>query len=291
LLNAAKAKGDEFESFLVRYACERFLYRLGNSALRERCILKGAGLLTLWMGDPYRTTRDLDFLAFGSSDEASVRRTMESICAVPCPEDGLRFDLSSMVLSSIRADEEYQGQRVVLRVYLGTARIRLQVDFGFGDAITPGPEEAEFPTLLRDLPGPRLRTYPRVATVAEKFQAMVQLGRRNSRMKDFHDIWALSSQFPFDGGLLRNAVAACFERRATAWSPETPDVLGSEFYGDAELRARWGAYTRAGGFRTAPPASFEPIGSRLQDFLRPVREHILAGSRFDMNWAAGGPWR
>jgi len=291
LLKQAKEKGEEFESFLVRYACERFLYRLGASALRERCILKGAGLFTLWMGDPYRATRDLDFLAFGSSDEASIRTTMETICAVPCPEDGLRIDLGSMLLSPIRAEEKYQGQRAVLRAYLGTARIRLQIDFGFGDAVTPGPEDAEYPTLLHELPAPRLRTYPRVVTVAEKFEAMVQLGRRNSRMKDFHDIWALSCQFAFDGRVLRKAVAVCFERRGTAWSPETPDVLGSEFYSDADLRARWDAYTRAGAFRTAPPASFESIGNCLQDFLGPVREHIVAGNRFEMHWVAGGPWR
>ena len=72
LLNKAKVKGEEFELFLVRYACERFLYRLGASLLRERCVLKGAGLLTLWMNDPYRATRDLDLLAFGSNDPTNA---------------------------------------------------------------------------------------------------------------------------------------------------------------------------------------------------------------------------
>ncbi len=89
LLNRAKQRGEELELFLVRYACERFLYRLGASALRDQCILKGAGLLTLWMDDPYRSTRDVDLLAFGPSDEASIRVAMKTICAVPCPEDGL----------------------------------------------------------------------------------------------------------------------------------------------------------------------------------------------------------
>ena len=123
-------------------------------------------------------------------DEASIRAVIETICAVACPEDGLTFDLGSLDLSPIRAEDEYQGQRVVMRAYLGKARIRLQIDFGFGDAVTPGPEDAVYPTLLDTLPAPRLRTYPQVVTVAEKFEAMVQLGLRNSRMKDFHDIWA-----------------------------------------------------------------------------------------------------
>ena len=291
LLSRAKEHGVELELFLVRYACERFLYRLGASELRERCILKGAGLLTLWMDEPYRATRDLDLLAFGSSDDAGIRATMETICAVPCPEDGLRFDLASLDISPIRAAEEYDGRRAVLRAFLGKARIRIQVDFGFGDAVTPGPEDAEYPTLLDGLPVPRIRTYPRVVTVAEKFQAMVDLGRRNSRRKDFHDIWALSSAFEFDGTVLRNAVSACFERRRTAWTTEVPDVLRATFYGDAELQARWSAYLRAGAFRVSPPASFELIGERIRSFLGPVRASIVAGDPFNRPWHPGGPWK
>jgi predicted nucleotidyltransferase component of viral defense system len=291
LLNKARARGEEFELFLVRYACERFLYRLGASEFRDRCILKGAGLLTLWMDDPYRATRDLDFLAIGSNDEASIRAVIETICAVACPEDGLIFDLNSLDLSPIRAEDEYQGQRVVMRTYLGKARIRLQIDFGFGDAVTPGPEDAEYPRLLDSLPAPWLRTYPQVVTVAEKFEAMVHLGLRNSRMKDFHDIWALSSAFAFGGPLLREAVGACFERRGTVWTRESPDVLGPAFYADGNLQARWSAYTRGGVFRTPPPAAFESIGERVRAFLGPVRDSIVGGASFEMHWGAGGPWK
>jgi predicted nucleotidyltransferase component of viral defense system len=291
LLKKAKERGEEFELFLVRYACERFLYRLGASALRDRYLLKGAALLTLWMDDPYRATRDLDLLAFGSSDEASIRAVIEAICAVPCPEDGLRFDLDSLDLSPIRAEEEYQGQRVVLRAHLGKARIRLQVDFGFGDAVTPGPEDAEYPTLVGGLPAPWLRIYPRVVSVAEKLDAMVRLGRRNSRMKDFHDIWALSSKFAFEGPVLREAVSKCFERRRTVWTPEAPDALRSVFYSGAQLQLLWSAYTRAGAFRAPPPASFESIGDRVRGFLGPVRDSIVAGDPFEMHWAPGGPWQ
>ena len=58
LLNRAKSEGTEFQLYLVRYACERFLYRLGASAARDQCILKGASLLAIWMEEPYRATRD-----------------------------------------------------------------------------------------------------------------------------------------------------------------------------------------------------------------------------------------
>ena len=291
LLNEAKKRGEVFELFLVRYACERFLYRLGASDVRDLCTLKGAGLLALWMADPYRATRDVDLLGLGASNEEAVRRMMETICQVPCPEDGIAFDLESLSVTPIRDEQKYAGQRAVLRAYLGRARMRLQVDFGFGDALSVAPEEADMPTLIGRVPPPRVRAYPRVATVAEKSEAMVQLGRRNSRMKDFHDLWALSEAFAFDGASLREAISRCFARRGTAWTPEVPDALTPAFYADPDVEVRWEAYLRKGQFRTSPPRAMQEVGERIRAFLGPLRESILARDAFDQHWPASGPWR
>lgn len=291
LLNQARKREEEFEAFLVRYACERFLFRLGISSVRDRCTLKGAGLLGLWMDEPHRATRDVDLLAAGASDESAVRITMEIICREPCPDDGIRLDLGSLTVTPIRDEQRYTGQRAVLRAFLGKARIRLQVDFGFGDALPAPPEEARLPTLIDGLPAPAVRVYPRVATVAEKFEAMVQLGRRNSRMKDFHDIWALSEALAFDGASLLEAVSRCFDRRRTPWTPEPPDAMTPAFYADPELDTRWRAYLRKGGFRTSPPARFAAVGDRVRTFLGPVRDSILARTAFDRHWPPGGSWQ
>jgi len=290
LLAKAKGRGEEFELFLVRYACERFLYRLGTSGLRNRYILKGAGLLTLWMDDPYRATRDLDFLACDASDEAGIRGAIETICGVKCPEDGLTFDIESLTLSLLRVEQRHPGYRATVIAHLGSARIRMQVDFGVGDAIVPGTEDSNYPTLIAGVPVPRVRAYPRVAAVAEKFEAMVHLGRRNSRMKDFHDIWALSGVFPFNGAELRHAIASCFERRGMVWTTEAPEALTAGFYTEPDLHARWQSYLRAGAFRTSPPTGFAEIGERIRSFLGPVRISIVTGDPLEMTWPAGGPW-
>ena len=291
LLRRAKNEGTEFELFLVRYACERFLYRLSMSEVRERCILKGASLLSLWMEEPYRATRDIDLLAFGGNDEANVRSLMITICNISCPKDGLDFDISSLVVSEIRENQRYGGQRAKLRAFLGTTRIPVQVDFGFGDAVTPGPEEAWLPTLIDDMPEPFLHTYPQVSAIAEKFESMVQMGIRNSRMKDFYDIWALSENFAFQGAELQQAVARCFERRGTPWTAETPDALTPGFYSNSDMQERWMAYGRQGGLLSSPPSAFEPIGDRIRSFLGPVRDSILAGESFEMHWSPRGPWQ
>ena len=291
LLNEARGGGTEFELILVRYACERFLYRLGESAVRDRCILKGATLLALWMKEPYRATHDIDLLAFGESDEETVRTIITTVCAVPCKEDGITFDLETLKISQIQDNQRYQGQRANLRARLGTARIAVQVDFGFGNAVTSVVDEGSLPTLIRGVPAPLVRTYPRVATIAEKFETMVQLGTRNSRMKDFYDVWALSETFSFDGAELREAVERCFKRRGTAWTHAVPEALTSAFYSNSDPQIRWQSYGQDGQLLSSPPSAFEDIGGRIQSFLGPLRESILAGHPFKLHWPPGGSWK
>jgi hypothetical protein len=290
LLNLAKQHGEEFERTLARFAGERLLFRLGASAARERCILKGASLLAVWMPDPYRATRDVDVLASGPTDDDAIRSMIAEICAVPCPEDGLRFDLSELVVEAIRAEEEYSGKRARFRVFLGQARIAVQLDLGVGDAVAIAPEEITYPTMLSTLPAPRLRAYPREQTVAEKFEAMVKLDTQNSRMKDFHDLWALSGAFDFDRAALLQAVAACFDRRRTPWTDETPRALTPAFYQMPELAARWRNYLAAGAVLVPPPAQFADVGERIIEFLGPVRQSILAGESLAARWSPAGPW-
>lgn len=291
LLNGAKARGEEFERTLTRYAAERLLYRLGASEARESCLLKGASLLSVWLSDPYRVTRDVDVLAFGPAEDEWVRGLLETMCAVSCVEDGLRFDLSDLSLDAIRADQDFLGRRARFFTYLGKARIRVQMDIGFGDALAVEAEEVVYPTMLDTLPTPRLRGYPREMSVAEKFEAMVKLDLRNSRMKDFHDIWALAGAFEFDGRSLRKAIAACFERRTIPWTLEKPSALTRAFYGETTLETRWRSYLAAGAVLVPPPAQFEIIGERIIQFLGPVRDSLVAGDSFERTWREGGPWQ
>lgn len=290
LLNHAKKHGEEFELTLTRFAVERLLFRLGACSARDRCILKGASLLSIWLPDPYRATRDVDVLASGPTDDASIRSLIAEICAVPCPEDGLRFDVSNLSVEPIRGEEEYVGQRARFRAFLGSARIAVQVDIGVGDAVAVEPEEVTYPTLLPALPAARLRGYPREVTVAEKFEAMVKLDVRNTRMKDFHDLWALSGAFEFDGAKLQRAVAACFDRRGTPWTDETPRALTPGFYERPEIQTHWRNYLAAGAVLHPPPAQFDVIGERIIRFIGPIRASVLAAEILLQTWTPGGPW-
>lgn len=197
----AKKQGEQLQNVLNRYGLERWLYRLSQSSFRDRFVLKGAMLFTLWSEEPHRKTRDLDLLGFGAKSVPEWEQMFRQICLVDVEPDGLEMLADSVRGEIIRVEEEYAGTRIKLMAMLGKARIPLQIDVGLGDAVTPPPQEIAFPTML-DFPSPSLRAYCPETVIAEKFHAMVDLGLRNTRMKDFYDVWKLSQQFEFDGEII-----------------------------------------------------------------------------------------
>jgi predicted nucleotidyltransferase component of viral defense system len=213
LLSLSQEKSEDFQRVLGRFAIERFLYRLGTSPYRDRFVLKGATLFTLWTGETHRPTKDLDLLGRGSSATPDVEQVLRSICQVQV-DDGILFDSQSVEGSRIKEDDEYDGVRIKLRALLAGARIPLQVDIGFGDAVFPEPELATFPVLL-SMSAPIIRAYPREASIAEKLHAMVELDIRNSRMKDFYDVWFMANTWTFQLDSLRSAIALSFHRRGS----------------------------------------------------------------------------
>jgi predicted nucleotidyltransferase component of viral defense system len=228
LLHIAKANGEDLQHVLIRYANERLMYRVGQSAYSDDFVLNGATLLTAWTGVQYRATKDLDFLGTCSSDANRMAEVFRQICLVTVEGDGLVFDPYAVETEQVREDERYEGVRIHLRVLLGQADLRLQVDIGFGDAVTPTPELRELPTLLQ-MNAPTLRCYPVETVIAEKFEAMVDLGIGNSRMKDFYDIWYLARHFDFDGESVRQSIVRTFERRGTPLPVSLPLALTEEF--------------------------------------------------------------
>ena len=270
LQNLAREKGQSFDLVLTRYALERLLYRLSRSVYADRFVLKGAMLLTTWFADPYRATRDLDLLGFGDSNPEGMVAAFKEILAVAV-DDGIEFDVDALRVDRIREELEYGGLRLRTTASISGARIAVTVDVGFGDALEPGAEVIDYPTLL-DLPSPRLRAYARETVIAEKFQAMVALGLANSRMKDFYDIWLLSQSFRFDDDRLARAIAATFERRETAIPREIPDVLTPSFAADQQKQRQWSAFVENVGLQ---PGSLDDVIAAVARFIMP---HAVAAS-------------
>lgn len=240
LLQLAKANDQSFDLVLTRFALERLLFRLSQSRHAKRFVLKGAMLMMSWFDDPHRGTRDLDLLGFGDPSAEPMLATFREILTQEAG-DGVEFDADALRVDRIREELEYGGLRLRTTASISGARISLAIDIGFGDALEPGAEELDYPSML-DFPMPRLRGYARETVIAEKFQAMVALGRSNTRMKDFYDIWILSRSFDFSNDRLAQAIAATFERRETPIPTALPDALTAAFAKDQQKQRQWRAF-------------------------------------------------
>ena len=284
LLNLARVRNRPFNELLQHFALERFLYRLGQSHLADRFVLKGGLMLTVWHGATARPTRDVDFLAQNYPDEAEVAEMVRRICAAPVAEDGLLFDASELTVESVREEEIYDGMRVSFLARLGNAVVPMQLDIGLGDVVVPGPEMVDYPTLL-DFPAPRIQGYSRESAIAEKLHAMIDHGPINSRMKDFYDIWFLAETSRFEADVLREAIRATFQRRGR----EIPAML---FVDRANLppadtaQTQWRAFVTRSRIQNAP-ATFDEILAELERFLSPV----LDETPMHGTWQSSGPWQ
>ncbi len=263
LLDLAKARGEDFNLTLNRYATERWLYRLSQSTWREQFLLKGALLFDLWFDEPHRPTRDADFLGFGTDNEKQLAGIIAGVCSISA-DDGMSFDTGSISIDEIREEARYGGRRVHLTGGLDSARCSVQLDVGYGDAVTPGPEEATYPTLLETLPAPRLRVYPRATVLAEKFEAIVSLGMANTRLKDYFDLKALVREGRLEAEPLGMAIAATFQRRGTALPQGIPVGLSDAFAKDAAKLRQWSAFLERN--RLVAPALADVI-AELRSFM------------------------
>ncbi|MEI7947586.1 MAG: nucleotidyl transferase AbiEii/AbiGii toxin family protein [bacterium] len=287
LKNIATVKKCNLMHLLIRYAMERFLYRLSVSEYAKQFVLKGGNLFVIWQkGETLRPTIDSDFLYFGNPDPAYLKSIFVEICdCTGNQNDGIRFDTKSLDVSTIREETEYGGTRIVFNAYLGTARIRLQFDIGIGDTITPPAEWAEFPVLLKgDIP--RLRIYPKETAIAEKFETMVSRGMLNSRMKDFYDIWLLTELFDFTLKTLQHAVINTFSNRHVSLPIEPPDCFTDEFCFSPIKQTQWNAFCQKNELH-GQPDNLADVMIRIKAFLLPV---LFPAKSQPLKWHFGKDW-
>jgi len=265
LLRISKERNQNFDLVLTHYAIERLVYRLAQSRYADRFALKGAMLLMTWFDEPFRGTRDLDLIGYGDPAPDAVLDVFREVLGQERP-DGVVFDAGAARIVRIREENKYGGLRMQATADIAGARIAISVDVGFGDATEPPAELIDYPVLL-DMPAPRLRGYARETVVAEKFQAMVDLGMANSRMKDYYDLWIISQVLEIDQSRLAGAVSATFARRGTAIPDRVPEGLSPTFASDPVKRQQWESFKRDLGI---DPGSLDGVVGALVAYLMPA---------------------
>jgi predicted nucleotidyltransferase component of viral defense system len=287
LLQLARERKEDFNLVLVRYGIERLLYRISQSDHGQKFVLKGAMLFHLFAETPHRPTKDVDLLGRGSPDVNRMKRVIREIIELEVTDDGLYFDPRSVRADRIKEDQHYEGIRVTLLSYLGSARISLQIDIGFGDIVTPPPKQQALPCIL-EFEAPQLAVYPWETVVAEKFQALVELGMTNSRMKDFYDLYYMAREMQFESAVLTEAIRATFRQRKTKHPEQKPLALTKVFTSDPSVIKHWTAFVRRNRLKDL---TLQSVVDRVWAFLGPIVSNLALNQKFDKSWKQGGPWK
>lgn len=266
LINISKETNRDYNSLLRLFFQERFLYRISLSQYKSNLILKGAFLLIARNISNFRPTKDVDFL--GSSIPNNLddcRKIIKEICSIEF-DDGVKFLADKITAEEIKVEKEYPGVRMHIPYEMGTIEGYFQIDIGFGDKITSGPVEMDFPTLL-DFPAPHLKMYSIESAVAEKFEAIVSLHLETSRMKDFYDLLFFAEQYEFKMDILREAILTTFKHRDTDIELRN-NIFGEIFKADEKLQKYWTAFLNRN--KLTAENNFANVVDRLYSFIEPI---------------------
>lgn len=288
LLNLAHEGSRPFNELVQYYAIERFLYRFSQTPHAEHFVLKGAQMLRVWAERLTRPTMDIDMMGRAENSIDNLVRIVRDCLEVECENDGITFDAESIRADEIIKDSKYHGVRVIVRGTIGTIQLRVQIDFGFGDKVVPGPTWVELSDTL-NMGVPRLLGYSPESSIAEKFQAMVSLDIINTRIKDFYDIWTLSHERSFNGEILKKAIIATFERRKTELPKEIPLALSDAFSQEPDKEKLWRAFLRKGRL-SAEGKSLAEVVKELEHFLMPPTLAAANKHDFTLTWSDGN-WK
>ena len=260
LLNISRAEKYSSQLLISRYFQERLLYRLSVSDYKDKFILKGGALLYAHDGFQARPTLDIDFMAKNvSNDMLNIKKIFQEICQIECKEDGVVFDVDTIETSEIAISKDYHGVRLSLLAHLDTAQQNISMDVGFGDVITPSPQQLAFPALTLE------------TVVAEKFQAMISLSLGNSRMKDFFDVYQILLKQTLDSATLSEAIKATFANRGTDYKENHP-LFDEDFFTDSSRSLYWEGFLKR--IKYSKQLSFTDVGALIRTHLQPYWDQL-----------------
>lgn len=293
LKNKAVRDNRSYDEVLTVYGLERMLYRLSISPYKQHFVLKGGILLyallyALYQGNYMRGTADVDLLGDNVSNQIEdIKTIFTEVFSIECPEDGIHFDLDSLSAIQIAEFKKYAGIHVSVDGYLDKTKLRVNIDIGFGDVIFPSSVMMEYPTLL-DQKRPMVLAYSIESVIAEKFEAIVSLGKANSRMKDFYDIFVLSKTMDFFGERLLSAISETFENRKAKL--DVIVAFESGFSADPDKKRQWNSFLKAKKVGTS--LSFNDVITQVEMFLFPIAEALRQKNDFHMTWISSlGIWK
>lgn len=266
LLNLSKETGRDYNALLRQFFQERFLYRLSISPYSNLLILKGALLLVSHNISRYRPTKDVDFLGNKVSNKIEDWKNLISEIVKIDAKDGIAFDDDKIKAELILEESDYKGVRISVPYKMDTIIGNLSIDIGYDDKIINGPVELDYPTLI-DLPSPKLMVYSLESSIAEKFEAIVNLNFQTSRMKDFYDIVFIAGSKSFQSKSLKKALETTFKARETELRIRRV-IFDENFKIDKAKQVQWFSFITK--TKLDADNEFKKVVEKLENFIEPL---------------------
>jgi predicted nucleotidyltransferase component of viral defense system len=266
LLNISSESNRDYNAILRQYFQERFLYRISISPYRSQFILKGAFLLMTNRISEFRPTKDIDFQGLSiSSDVKDWIVIIKEITEINS-DDGVEFIAAKIEGKKIKEGADFDCVRVKVPYKMDTIKGYFSIDIGFGDKITNGPHEIDYPTLL-DFPSPKIFVYSFDSAVAEKFEAIVKLNVVTSRMKDFYDLIFIADNNSFNRNILKKAISETFENRGTNLEDKYI-IFDAVFKNNLQKQTQWVSFVQLNKLNLN--ISFSDAVTKIQSFIEPI---------------------
>ena len=242
---------------LQNYMFERVLERLSKSKYKNNFILKGGLLLSSIMGIDTRTTMDMDTCIKGINlDDTQLYEVLNEILSIDV-NDNIKFYIKNS--KPIREDDDYGGLKYNLLAQYENLRVNLSIDIATGDLITPKEIEYDYKMMFEDR-SLQIMTYNIETITAEKFQTVISRGILNSRMKDYYDLYYLTTYKQYSKDILRQAIKNTFEKRNT--NIENVQKVISEIATSDFTENLWNEYRKK--FKYAKNIEYEQIMKKIK---------------------------
>ncbi|CAO5179200.1 guanylyltransferase TglT toxin [Frankia sp. AiPs1] len=262
LRSAARRAGRDTAEYLALYALEGFLARLGASRYAQDLVLKGGVLLAAYAAR--RPTRDIDLQATRLSNDVEEIVTVARAVAAQPRDDGLTYDLTTIIGRDIRDEDKYAGVRVSITARLATATVPFHLDVNVGDPIWPSPVPVALPLLLGGQTS--LLGYPAHMVLAEKIATALERGIVNTRWRDFVDIASIAARTTIIGADLDQALQVVARHRDLALTPLSPALTGFGTY----AQPKWRAWRRRQRLEATTPEQFDDLVNTCCALADPV---------------------
>lgn len=270
LKNKAKETDKPLQVHLQLFCQEEFLRKLSMSKYADNLVLKGGLFIYTLTNFESRATVDIDFLMRQLPNKIEeIEKIIGEILNVDTGNDFI--ELSAKGFETISPQRKYKGVSFQIIGKIKNTRTPFNVDLGVGDIIVPKSEKRVIPVQLDEFTRPEISTYSLESTIAEKFDAILQLLEMTSRMKDFYDIYYLSNMFDFDGRKLQEAIFETLQNRGTTYSRDSLDKIKA-FANDAQMISKWNLYLHT---IKMPESEFKTVIESLYTFLEPVWDAVI----------------